>query len=373
MSTEPDPAPRRFSPEQRTALATIGGVVAIVLVVVLANVVLRSGGDPAPGTSAVPSAVPSTLPSASPGVGAASGSTDFDAPEQYDALTNAAPGAVAESALAERGDIVAQPTTDGSKELASAAEKIAGAGVPYSFTLATFNILGAQHTAAGGDAKGFASGRVRAGWVAGLFATYGASIVGLQEIQAEQLDALTSATGGTYSFWPGTALGGAGIPQSLAWDNRVWRPTYTGSLTIPFVGTTRPQPIVRLQHIASGREIYVLNVHNSPNSRQSERDQALAIEVAAINELRRDGIPVFIVGDLNERDRAFCTITSRTDLLASNGGTNTGGSCRPPGAMRVDWIFGSSDAQLSGQRTDDSAAVNRITDHAFISTSVTVP
>ncbi|MCY7395480.1 MAG: endonuclease/exonuclease/phosphatase family protein [Nocardioides sp.] len=362
MSTDQVPPPRPPTAEQRTTVATVAGVLVIVVVVVLVNLVGRSDGDTSSALAGAPSASAT-----------ATASTDYDDPDRYEALTSTAPTDVAESALAERGEIVEQPTTAGSQELASAAEKIARAGVSYSFTMASFNILGSQHTAPGGDATGYAPGRVRAEWAAALVASYDASIVGLQEVQADQLDALAAASGGTSDFWPGTSLGGVGIPQSVMWDNRVWQATYTGSLTIPFVGTTRPQPIVRLQHVASGREIYVINIHNSPQDRQAERDQALAIEVAAINELRRDGIPVFIMGDFNERDRAFCTITGRTDLLASNGGAVVGGSCRPPAGMRIDWIFASPDAQLSGHRTDDSVVVNRITDHAVITTEVTVP
>lgn len=360
MSSSPQtPRPPRFSTEQRNTAATVGGVIAVVLVVLVVNLLGRSGGDgslPVP-TGAVPSATP----------------TDYDAAEQYDAVTSTAPDDLAATALAGRGDIAVQATTDGTKKLAGSAEKIAQAGVAYSFTMTTFNILGSQHTAPGGDARGYAPGRIRTEWAAGLISSYGASVVGLQEIQADQLAALGTATAGTFSFWPGTTLGGVGIPQNLMWDNRVWTPTYTGSITIPFVGTTRPQPIVRLRNIASGREIYVLNIHNSPNDRQAERNQALAIEVAAIKELRKDGIPVFIMGDFNERENAFCTITGQTDLLASNGGSNAGGSCVPPAATRIDQIFGSVDAQLGGHRTDDSAAVNRITDHAVITTDVTVP
>jgi len=355
----------RLTPEQRNTAATIGGVVAIVLVVLVVNLLVR-----ATGSDSAPVASP---PGASAGVSASDPSTDYDAASQYDAVTSAAPADLAASALAGRGGVAAQKTTAESRRLASSAEKIASAGVPYSFTMTSFNILGSQHTAPGGDAKGYAPGRIRTEWAAGLIASYGASIVGLQELQADQLAALGSATAGTFSFWPGTALGGAGIPQNVMWDNRVWTPTYTGSITVPFVGTTRPQPIVRLQNIASGRELYVLNIHNSPNERQGERDQALAIEIAAVKELRKDGIPVFIIGDFNERDRAFCTVTGQTDLLASNGGSRAGEPCRPPAAMRVDWIFGSIDAQMSGHRTDDSAAVNRITDHAVITTNVTVP
>jgi endonuclease/exonuclease/phosphatase family metal-dependent hydrolase len=160
------------------------------------------------------------------------------------------------------------------------------------------------------------------------------------------------------------------------WDSSVWTATYEDHITIPFMDSTRPQPIVRLQHIETGREIYVLNIHNSPRDaqgREGERDRATAIEVAAIRQLRQqDGIPVFVMGDFNEHAEAFCTITGKTDLVAAQGGTNDG-TCRPPRAMRVDWIFGSTDARFSSFRMDTGAAVRRITDHAVLTSAVSVP
>ncbi len=348
--------PSRLTPERLSALATVGGVVAIVLVVVAANLLGRLGGD---------------TPAATPAAASGPGADRTRAAE----LATMDPAEIAGDALKDRGPIAPQQQVpDGAASLARAAEK-AAAGQPYSFTLTTFNILGSQHSAPGGPAQRFAPGRIRTEWAADLVEAYGSDIVGFQEIQADQLATLARATGGRFGFWPGTAMGGRGIPQSLMWRTSVWTPTYQGSLTIPFMGSTRPQPIVRLQHTGTGREIYVINVHNSPRDRQGredERDRATQIEVAAVNELRKDGIPVFIIGDFNEHAEIFCTMTSRTDLLAAQGGSNSGG-CRPPQAMRVDWIFGSPDAAFSSFRMDTSPQVRRITDHAVLTSTVSVP
>lgn len=373
------------SGERRTALATVGAVLVLALVVVGLNLWGRSSGSPAAEVATGVAGDPSVATTAAPGAPAVPAvppvppvptdpaEADYDDPEQYAAVTAATPEEVAQATLAERPDVTPQPSRRRSRDLASAAEAIARQGVSYSFTVLSFNILGSQHTVPGGSSPGYGPGVSRARAAAGLIADKGASIVGLQEVQADQLAVLSAASGGTADFWPGTSLGGVGIPQSVMWDNRVWRPTYTSSVTVPFVGTTRPQPIVRLQHLETGREIYVMNVHNSPNDRQAERDQAVAIEVAAIQELRRDGIPVIVVGDFNERDRIFCSLTGQTDLLAANGGSNVGGSCRPPPAMRIDWIFASPDAQLSAYLSDDSPRVGAITDHTVISATVLVP
>ncbi|GEP38749.1 hypothetical protein NPS01_24120 [Nocardioides psychrotolerans] len=347
----------RSTSERLGVLATVGGVVAIVLVVVVANLLGRSGPaeEPAPQAAALPSApVPLSTSAAD--------------------LATMSPEEIATSALRERGE-VAQALPSGAKSLANAAEALAG-DQPFDFVLTTFNILGSQHTAPGGAASEFAPGRIRTEWAASLVNAYGSSVVGLQEIQRDQVEALDRSLGGTWDFWPGEALGGAGVPQSLMWSSAVWTPTFTGSITVPFVGKTRPQPVVRLQHIETGREIYVLNIHNSPRDaqgREPERDKAMAIEAEAVNELKKDGIPVFLVGDFNEHDEAFCYFTARAGMIAANGGSNSGGRCLVPRPNRVDWIFGTSDIDFSGFLLDEGPAVRRITDHAVLSTTVSVP
>lgn len=337
------------------ALATVGAVVAIVLVVVAANLLPRGGSADAPAA---------TGPAPSP---QASRTTAAE-------LSRMSPQEIARAALLDRGEVALQSVPDGAGKLRNKVQGMV-AEQPYSFTLTTFNILGSQHTAPGGAAAEFAPGRIRTEWAAGLVASYGSSIVGLQELQADQLNALARATGGRFEFWPGTALGGKGVPQSLMWDTSVWAATYRDSITVPFMGGTRPQPVVRLQHVESGREVYVINVHNSPKDRQGredERDQAEEIEVAAVNTLKKDGIPVFLIGDLNEHEDAFCRFTGQAGMQAANGGSNDG-ACRPPRPMRVDWIFATRDVGLSGYRMDTGPQVRRITDHAVITSQVSVP
>ncbi|MFA6299207.1 MAG: endonuclease/exonuclease/phosphatase family protein [Nocardioides sp.] len=344
----------RLSQERLSVLATVGGVVAIVLVVVAANLIGRSGSDETPAPQAA-------TPSAPLSTGAAE-------------LATMSPEEIASNALKDRGQVL-QTVPSGAKSLAAAAEGLAG-DLPYSFVLTTFNILGSQHSAPGGPAAEFAPGRIRTEWAAPLLASYGSSVVGLQEIQADQVSALDRALGGAWEFWPGAALGGQGVPQSLMWKSSVWSPTFKGSITVPFMGKTRPQPVVRLQHAETGREIYVLNVHNSPRDaqgREDERDKAMAIEAEAVRELRKDGIPVFLIGDFNEHEEAFCYFSANAGLIAANGGSHSGGSCRAPRPNRVDWIFGTPDISFSGFRLDTGPEVRRITDHAVLTSTVSVP
>ena len=118
-----------------------------------------------------------------------------------------------------------------------------------------------------------------------------------------------------------------------------------------------------------------MNVHNSPRDargREDERDRAEAIEIATVNALAEDGIPIVLVGDFNEHAEIYCRITAQTPLVAASGGSHDG-ACRPPATMRVDWIFGSRELEFTGFRIDTSPTVRRITDHAVLTAAVTVP
>lgn len=242
---------------------------------------------------------------------------------------------------------------------------------PFSLTYATFNILGSNHTAPGADADHFAPGRLRAEWAAQVASGWGMDIIGFSEIQSDQLDAFLSTTGGNYSVWPGSALGGGGVPTSIVWDNERFTLMDTDYVTIPFVGQQRPQPIVRLKEMATGREFFVFNAHNAPQDRQTERNIAMSLEIAKIKELRATGLPVIFGGDLNEKSTAVCKVTTQTDLAAASPMGNYEG-CGGWSGMRIDWIFGSPQIDFSGYTQDRSALVSRITDHAVIVAKATI-
>jgi endonuclease/exonuclease/phosphatase family metal-dependent hydrolase len=237
--------------------------------------------------------------------------------------------------------------------------------------LTQFNILGSNHTRPGSDADHFAPGGIRTEWAVSYLERWGSDIVGFSEIQKDQLGIFMRSTGGAFDVWPGEALGGNGVPQSLVWRKSMFTATAKESVTIPFMGQRRAQPVVRLKHNETGRELWVINVHNAPRSHEAERDQAMALELAVVNELRKTGLPVFFIGDMNEKEEIFCAVTGRTDLYSPRGGSR-GGACRPPGGMRVDWIFGSSDVQFSGYTDEKTAEVRRITDHGVLHSRVAI-
>jgi hypothetical protein len=155
----------RLSSERLSALATVGGVLAIVLVVVAANLIGRLGDDdpPAPDATAPVAGATTSIPA--------------------DELATMTPEEIAADALQDRGEIADQKVLPGTAKFRDKVQELAGAR-PYEFTMTSFNVLGSQHSAPGGAAQEFAPGRVRAEWSAALLATYGSTVVGLQELQA---------------------------------------------------------------------------------------------------------------------------------------------------------------------------------------------
>lgn len=242
-------------------------------------------------------------------------------------------------------------------ELRRKAEQLAGSAPIHSFVVSSFNILGSQHTK---GRKGYAPGTARAASATRLLLSRGVSIVGFSEIQADQLGVFRR-NAPSFGAYPGTAAGPRGVPQTLAWDTRVWRLEDAWTFNIPFSHQIRPQPVVKLASVATGAQIYVVNVHNSPQGMEAERDRAMAIEVGIINRLAASGLPVVMTGDFNEKAEALCRFTTSTPLVSAVGGSG----CTPARGARVDWIFASR-LSVESYNIDRSAPIPSITDHAVM-------
>ena len=227
----------------------------------------------------------------------------------------------------------------------------------------------------GAHDDGYAPARIRAEWMADVLDQIGSpSIVGMQELDDSQLQAVLRATGGQYAAYPGPAIRN-GIQASMMWRTDTWKAVERRTITIPFIRFQRAQPVVRLRNLATGREIWVMNVHNAPRDYQGQRDTAVAKEIATIKELGADGTPVFLVGDMNEKERVFCKVLTKTDLTSPmGGGVNANGACQvPSGRLRIDWIFGGPNAAWSDYRMDLSPLKRWVNDHGVPVTTVTLP
>lgn len=245
-------------------------------------------------------------------------------------------------------------------------------GEAFSYQVGTFNVLGSQHTR--GSSR-YASGTTRAGYVADLVRSRGVDVIGLQEVQDDQLAVLRNRLGG-YGNWPGQALGGNGQRLQLFWDAGQFEFVEAYSFDTTFDRQRRPIPVVKLRHLASGSESWHMVVHNSPRDQEADRDAATGTEIAQLNSLRASGLPVFVVGDMNEKEEWFCRVGSATGLQAANGGSTSGGCVPPPRPLRIDWIMGGGGEQASlswsGYVRDTSAQVQRTSDHDFLYATATV-
>jgi endonuclease/exonuclease/phosphatase family metal-dependent hydrolase len=244
-------------------------------------------------------------------------------------------------------------------------------GAATRFTASSLNVLGADHTAPGGNKPGWASGAQRMVWLTQVMQKRGVDVIGLQEFQRPQYEAFVSEVGDEFGTYPGLSWGRKGMRNSVAWRLDSWELVSGSWVKIPyFHGTVLRMPVVLLRNIHSGQQVYFSSFHNPADARgkaEKWRDQATDLEIAMVNRLRAEsGLPVYVTGDMNERDEYFCRMTARTDMLAANGGFNQGGACGPTRPTYIDWLFGSPETTFTGYEAYRSAKVRRSTDHPMI-------
>jgi endonuclease/exonuclease/phosphatase family metal-dependent hydrolase len=206
------------------------------------------------------------------------------------------------------------------------------ARVDRTFSVATLNILGSQHTR-GGD-------RRRTVRTARLIRRKGLKLIALQEVQSDQLRRLKVLLP-RYRFWPNEQYAPGGLRLQIGWLGKRFDLVESGTITTRFSYRRRPVPWVRLRDEATGRRVFVIDVHNSPEDQEADRDTATRKEIRLFGKLRERNGPVLILGDANERREWFCKVARRTGARAANGGSVApDGSCKPPQQMSIDWLMG---------------------------------
>ena len=237
------------------------------------------------------------------------------------------------------------------------------------FKISTFNILGSQHTAGPG---GYGPGTRRARITAKLIKRRDIDLIGLQEVQTDQLRVLRHRLPG-YRIWPSNRLGGGGVRLQIAFRRSTFKMLDHGKIMTRFDHQTRPVPWALLRSRATGRELYAIDIHNSPQGLEAERDAATREEIGLIRRLRSHHKPLFVLGDMNEKAEWFCRVVGRTDVHAANGGHATRRSCDPPDRpLRIDWIMGGRNTHFTGYREFDDARVRRASDHELLRAAVRI-
>ena len=253
---------------------------------------------------------------------------------------------------------------------------------PTQFTISSLNALGADHTAAGGNKHGWATGAERMKWLTQVIRAEGVEVIGLQEFQYPQYQVWEQQMGTDWDTYPALAWGKKGMRNSVAWRSDQFSMVSASWMKVPyFHGTILRVPLVLLQNIATGQQMYVSSVHNPANARGPAakwRKQATDIEMATINGLRSDtGLPVYLTGDMNERDIVFCRMTAGTDMVSANGGSNSGtgglGGCSPTRPTYIDWIFGSPETRFTNYHANRGPKIRKSTDHPMIVAEAELP
>ena len=266
------------------------------------------------------------------------------------ALTLGVSASLALAAQAAQASSAPSTSTTAAGSTAPATAERAAMSDP--FRVATFNILGANHTENG--RKGFATYESRMVKTIGLLERRKLGIVGFQEYQRPQHDMFVRRTKGAYGVYPGLEEGRRPLANSIVWRTSEWRIVEKHLYKIPyFRGKLVDQPYVKLRN-NDGVSVWVINTHNPADSKgpaQKYRDQAMAIQADLSNELEKTGVPVILLGDFNERDEAFCAITGNSNLKAVNGGGWPNGRCDPPSWMRIDWLFASKSMRSTATST----------------------
>ena len=253
----------------------------------------------------------------------------------------------------------------------------AAAASPTSFVVATFNVLGAGHTAPGGNRRGWASGARRMHGVVAKLRGHQVSVAGLQEFQSPQFRTFVSLAGGEYAVYPGLLAGHVAVQNSIVWRRADWALVDQGLTPVPyFHGDRVPMPHVLLRNLRTGEEVWFANFHNPADAHgpaQRFRVAASRVEASLFRTLLATGHPLVVTGDLNERAPVACRLTAAVPTLHSaDGAYRDASGCHTPAHLNVDWIFGSGAVGFTGFVSDHDRLVQRTSDHPLVVARATI-
>ena len=249
---------------------------------------------------------------------------------------------------------------------------------PTTFRISTFNVLGYDHTAGGSHSKkGYADGGQRMKWGIQLLKAHQVDVVGLQEFQPQQYAKWLKKGSGLYDIFPGALDSSIGfLRNSIAWRKDKFRLVSSSWLKLPyFHGDVLRMPVVLLQSLQTGQQIYFMNFQNPADVRGNALKWRLIgqrLQIALVNQLKAsNNLPIIWTGDMNSKQQVFCRVTKQAGMVSASGGYRSDTTCQPPKGMVVDWIFGSQ-VQFSGFVADRSRKVARTTDHHLLVADATV-
>ena len=234
------------------------------------------------------------------------------------------------------------------------------------FVIASFNLLGASHTR--GSNK-YPATSVRTTKEYRLLQSHKVDVAGLQELQQEQATQLQQLAKGTFGIYHFVGKKGrADTENALIWRKSAFQFVSGDTYDVPyFNGNIRHMPVVLLRDKTTGRTAYFMNTHNPAdvNGRQQRwRDRAIQVERNKLSQLSRTGRAVFLTGDFNDQEEAFCPLTAQSLAFAPNSVPST--ACDYPGGHSLDWIFAAGPTRFTWFLRDTSPREDRLSDHPLL-------
>ncbi|GAA5122489.1 hypothetical protein GCM10023339_40990 [Alloalcanivorax gelatiniphagus] len=236
-------------------------------------------------------------------------------------------------------------------------------------TVATFNLLGAAHTArragSGPARPGFPSWNQRLPAAMAALRSARVEIAALQEVHPPQGEALA----GDYASWGMFPLGGD-AQNRVIWDSTAWTLTSGRLVPIPYFGGNEVgMPLVRLSSTTTGQSIWVWSIHNPADTRGNaaeHRAEALRRQHATLAELTPGGDPVVIAGDFNDaRDGDRSSHCQLTPTLTNAFGGSADPCAAPTHDAAVDHIYGANLSWASA-RVATSVQSHKVSDHPLV-------
>lgn len=232
-------------------------------------------------------------------------------------------------------------------------------GGKSSFNVSSFNVLGSSHTAGGGNKPGMDSGVDRIRGAVAAMKSHNVDIAGMQEFQGDQQAAFKRLA-------PNFGVVGE-KDNAIVYNKEKFRLVEKRSFSIPyFEGHKREMPIAKLEDKATGKQMWVVNIHNPADTKDhphnaANRAKAISIEQDLMRQLQATGLPVIFTGDFNDRN----SVDGSMDRAGMN-------SAAPNQARsEIDYIFGSG-VNFSNYTADHRTQASGTSDHPIVVSTATI-
>lgn len=253
---------------------------------------------------------------------------------------------------------------------------------PTKIKVASFNVLGYNHTEPGGSKPWYANGRDRMRMATKLIKQQRFDAFGMQELQVPQWEVFRNQLGSSYRMYPSNELGSAPMQNSIAWNYKDWYAEQKNTIAVPyFHGDKIRMPYVLLRNRETGGKVYLYNSHHAADTQGNAsrwRTKAIELEAALINRLKKahPSIPVISTGDKNATNKYICPIMQKTGIVPANGGGYSNGKCHMPTLPAhppINWVSATSRLRWSTYQALRNATVKKITDHPVIIATGYIP